>query len=869
MSKPFVLIDGSSYLYRAYHALPALTNKQGEPTGAIYGVVNMLRKLLKEEAPLYMAVVFDSKEKTFRHQIFPEYKSHRPPMPETLIPQIEPLRAIIRAMGVPLIVMQGIEADDIIAALACKARDAGIPVLISTGDKDLAQLVSKEITLVNTMTGQVLDPQGVLEKFGVRPNQIIDYLSLIGDSSDNIPGVPKVGPKTAAKWLGEYDTLDNLLMHADKISGKVGEYLRDSIATLPLSKKLVTLLCDMDIPIAIEDLKRSEIDKPVLKKWFEQFQFKSWMNELGGEAVVEQRSHYQCITDEVEIKKWLMDIQQSQQMCLEIKADSIAPRSARMLGIALAKKAGEACYLPFSEKTLALLKPILENPEIQKIGHHLKYAQMVLWNYHVQLQGLRFDTMLESYMYSSVGRRHELVELIQEYCGHTLENNGKKTFGELDVEKATHVACEAVDYILRAHEVLWPLLQEKDKPAELFKQLEMPLLTVLARMEHIGVGVDEAMLRLQSEALAHRLSIVEADIFKLSGESFNIDSPKQLQWILFDKMGYPIVEKTPTGQASTSESVLQSLAATYPLPALILEYRSISKLKSTYTDKLPEQINEETGRVHTSYHQAVTATGRLSSSDPNLQNIPIRTQAGRDIRKAFTAPEGKKILAIDYSQIELRIMAHLSEDPTLIKAFHNKVDVHTATAAEVFDTSVENVTKEARRRAKAINFGLIYGMSAFGLAKQLGTTREEAQLYVDIYFKRYPGVKAYMDRMRAFASTHGYVETIWGRRLELPDINASHYTVRMAAERAAINAPMQGTAADIIKRAMISIDDWIMSSKEDVRMIMQVHDELVFEVGGDIERIAKTIIHYMETAITLTVPIEAHMGVGSNWDEAH
>ncbi len=686
MPTPFVLIDGSSYLYRAYHALPALTNKQGEPTGAIYGVVNMLRKLMKEEAPSHIAVIFDTKGKTFRHHLFPDYKAQRPPMPDTLVPQIAPLHAIIRAMGLPLIVMEGIEADDIIGVLTRKGREAGYPVVISTGDKDMAQLVTKDIILENTMTDQKMDPQGVFDKFGVRPDQIVDYLALIGDTSDNIPGVPKVGPKTAAKWLAEYGTLDNLVAHANEITGKVGEHLRDSLGILPLSKDLVTLRCDLDIPIEIDDLTCSAPDTQTLRQLFERFQFKSWLNELGGASTPVEQSHYQTITTLKELEPWIKDIRHVKKMCLEVRGDAASPRSAQLIGIALARKAGDACYIPFNAALLTALKPVLEDAHIHKIGHHLKYAQIVLWNHDIQIQGLTFDTMLESYMYSSVGGRHTLAALAENYCNRTL---------------ATDNPAENVDTILRVHEVLWPLLQEKEKPAALFEQLEMPLLTVLARMEYLGVYVDEAMLQLQSKAFEERLSALESDIFKASGESFNVESPKQLQWILFDKMGYPVIEKTPTGQPSTAESVLQALAVTYPLPAMILEYRSISKLKSTYTDKLPLQINPATGRVHTSYHQAVTATGRLSSSDPNLQNIPIRTQAGRDIRKAFVAPEGKKIVAIDYSQIELRIMAHLSEDPTLIKAFHNKVDIHTATAAEVFEMPIEGVTKEAASTCKS------------------------------------------------------------------------------------------------------------------------------------------------------------------------
>lgn len=893
MPKPIVLVDGSSYLYRAFHALPPLTNAEGQPTGAVYGVVNMLRKLLKDISPEHIAVVFDAKGKTFRDDIYPEYKAHRPPMPDDLRVQIEPVHNIVRAMGLPMLIVDGVEADDVIGTLATQAEEQGYDVLISTGDKDMAQLVTDKVTLVNTMSGSYLDPDGVFEKFGVTPAQIIDYLALMGDSVDNVPGVPKVGPKTAAKWLAEYTTMDNLIKHADQIKGKIGENLRAALPDLPLSKQLVTIKCDVILPLTVDDLKIIPPDRQDLRQYFHTMGFKSWLRELDGPDVVAAKSEgpsegYACILTEDQLKTWVDKIKAAKQVSVDTETTSLIAREARVVGISLALPNDEACYIPFGHdyegapaqlsnaQVFHYLTPIFEDENIIKIGQNLKYDQMVLWNHGVNLCGIEFDTMLESYMNNSVGHRHNLDTLAQEYCGHTMipyeavTNKGKMTFNQVNISDATRYSAEDADYAMRVHKVLWPILQEKPGPAKLFSELEIPLLTVLAKMEYHGVLVDADELGRQSGKLGERLAQLETAIYKESGDPFNIDSPKQLQWVLYDKMGLPVLAKTPTGQPSTAEPVLSELALTYKLPELILEYRSLSKLKSTYTDKLPQEIKDESGRVHTSYQQAVTATGRLSSSDPNLQNIPIRSDLGRAIRKAFIAPKGYQIAALDYSQIELRIMAHLSNDKTLQDAFHHGLDVHAATASEVFGVPLNEVSSEQRRRAKAINFGLIYGMSSFGLAKQLGTSREEAQQYIDIYFNRYPGVKKYMDDTRAWAAKQGYVETLRGRRLYLPDINSSNHNLRMAAERTAINAPMQGTAADIIKQAMLDVDNWITHNQIDARMVMQVHDELVFEVAtGDAPKIVKSLVEIMDKAYPLSVPLLASSGIGNNWDEAH
>jgi DNA polymerase-1 len=898
MTKRFVLVDGSSYLYRAYHALPPLTSSSGEPTGAIYGVVNMLKRLLKDENPEHIAVIFDAKGKTFRDAIYPEYKANRPPMPDDLRPQIEPLQAIVKAMGLPLLVIEGVEADDVIGTLAKQAEDHDLPVLISTGDKDMAQLVNPHVELINTMNNKRTDEKGVVEKFGVRADQFIDYLTLVGDSADNIPGVPKVGPKTAAKWLNEYGTLDNIVANADQFKGKIGENLRNALGTLPLSKELVTIKCDVELPYTPETLNRGEPDHGTLRDLFRKLSFKKWENEVEEEDVPppdeagpeREATQYQCITNEQILEKWVDAIRAEKLLCVDTETNSLDVRSARVVGLSLSIAAGHAAYVPFGhdyedapkqlteEIVWKYLKPILEDENIKKIGQNLKYDINVLRNHDIDVRGVAYDTMLESYMNNSTAHRHDLNTLADVYCQHKMitfsdvAGKGKKqiTFNQVELDKAAEYAAEDADYTLRVHQALMPQLQEKPGPLDLFTTLEMPLVRVLADMEYYGVLIDADVLAEQSVALQKRIDKVQGKIFKETGENFNIDSPKQLQQILFDKMGLPAVSKTPTGQPSTSEPVLQELAANYDIPAWILEYRSLSKLKSTYTDKLPRQVKDATGRVHTSYNQTVTATGRLSSSDPNLQNIPIRTDAGRAIRKAFIAPKGYKIVAIDYSQIELRIMAHLSGDKNLQAAFHDDQDIHRATAAEVFGIAIDAVTSEQRRRAKAINFGLIYGMSAFGLAKQIGSSREEAQQYIDIYFDRYPGVKAYMDNTRKQAAKLGYVETLRGRRLYLPDINAGNHMRKMAAERTAINAPMQGTAADIIKQAMLDVDAWLKSTKADAKMVMQVHDELVFEVKADeAETITAKLEQLMDDAYKLNVPVKAEAGIGDNWDEAH
>ncbi len=902
MSKRFVLVDGSSYLYRAYHALPPLTNTDGAPTGAIYGVVNMLRRLLKDENPDHIAVIFDAKGKNFRHDIYPEYKAHRPPMPEDLRPQVEPLQAIVKAMGLPLLVIEGVEADDVIGTLAKQAESHGLRVLISTGDKDMAQLVDPNIELVNTMNNTRMNESGVVEKFGVRADQIIDYLALMGDSVDNVPGVPKVGPKTAVKWLNEYGTLDNIIANANQFKGKIGDNLREALTALPLSKTLVTIRCDVDLPFTPEKLNRQTPDHKQLRELFSKLSFKSWERELEekddmdsppadmADPEIESQQSYQCITNEQMLEKWADAIKSEKQVSVDTETTSLDARSARVVGISLSISSGHAAYVPFGHRyedvpkqlteeiVWKYLKPILEDRNIKKIGQNIKYDLMVLRNHGVELQGITFDTMLESYMNNSIAHRHDLSTLAETYCNHRMiefsdvAGKGQKqiTFDQVKLDKATEYSAEDADYTLRIHQVLWPKLQEKPGPTDLFNTLEMPLVSVLADMEYYGVLIDGNELSKQSEVLGKRINTIQDKIFKETGESFNIDSPKQLQQILFDKMGFPVVSKTPTGQPSTGESVLQELALTYPFPGWILEYRSLSKLKSTYTDKLPQQVNPITGRVHTSYNQTITATGRLSSSDPNLQNIPIRTDAGRAIRKAFVAPRGYKIVAIDYSQIELRIMAHLSGDRNLQAAFHDDHDIHKATAAEVFGVKFDDVTADQRRRAKAINFGLIYGMSAFGLAKQIGSSREEAQHYMDVYFQRYPGVKFYMESTRKHAEKTGYVETLRGRRLYLPDINSKNHAYKMAAERTAINAPMQGTAADIIKQAMLDVSQWLKESKTDAKMIMQVHDELVFEVKSEqAQQIAKKLEDLMNNAYPLKVPVKAEAGIGDNWDEAH
>ncbi len=896
-SKPLILVDGSSYLYRAFHAMPSLTTSKQEPTGAVYGVVNMLRSLLREYDPERIAVVFDARGKTFRDDLYADYKANRPPMPEELARQIEPLHEIVQAMGLPLLVVPGVEADDVIGTLARRASAKGMPVVISTGDKDMAQLVDDHVVLINTMTNTRMDRDGVIEKFGVPPDRIVDYLALVGDSSDNIPGVPKVGPKTALKWLDAYGSLDAIVEHAGEIKGKVGENLRSSLDQLPLSRELVTIRTDLDLDVDPDDLERRAPDKAALQRLYERFEFKSWLAELLGDATPEMaapsgggRGDYDIVLDEQSFEDWLEKLRQARLFSFDTETTSLAYMQAEIVGVSFAIEPGKAAYVPCAhdypdcpeqlarERVLEALRPLLESADHPKVGQHMKYDMNVLRRHGIDMQGVAYDTMLESYVLDSTATRHDMDSLALKYLGYKtvsyeeVAGKGAKQIGfeQVPIEQAGPYAAEDADITLRLHQVLYPRLQAVPSLERVFGEIEMPLMPVLSRMETNGVLVDAGMLARLSEELAARIREIEQQAHAEAGEAFNLGSTKQLQEILFGKKGLPVLKKTPKGQPSTAEEVLQELALDYPLPKLILEYRSLSKLKSTYADKLPQQIDPHTGRVHTSYHQAVAATGRLSSSDPNLQNIPVRTAEGRRIRQAFVAPPGSVILAADYSQIELRIMAHLSGDEGLRAAFAAGQDIHRATAAEVFGVSPERVTAQQRRSAKAINFGLIYGMSAFGLARQLGIDRSQAQQYVDRYFERYPGVKAFMDRTRELAHEQGYVETVFGRRLYLPEINSRNAMRRQYAERTAINAPMQGTAADIIKRAMLAVDDWLRREGLPVKMIMQVHDELVFEVEKDVlEQTREAVIGHMQGAAELDVPLIVDVGAGANWDEAH
>jgi len=908
-----ILVDGSSFLFRAYHAIPPLTNANGEPTNAIYGVSNMLRKLIADYHSDYITVVFDASGKTFRNELYDQYKAHRPPLPDDLRVQIAPLHNLIRAMGLPLIIESGVEADDVLGVLAQHAEQQGYDVIISTGDKDMAQLVTEHIILENTMSNTRMDIQGVIDKFGVRPEQIIDYLALIGDTVDNIPGVPKVGPKTAAKWLEQYQTLENLIAHANEIGGKIGENLRASLDYLPLSKQLTTIKCDLNLPYSIEDLKQQPMDKAELKNLLAELGFSSWLKILDaspelstgssatpGTVAVEVAqpedkpakidSNYETILTEQHFNDWLTQLEQAELFAFDTETTSLDYSKAQVVGVSFAVTPGKAAYVPLAHEypgvpdqlnrseILEKLRPLLENPHKAKLGQNLKYDMHVLTNHGITLRGIAHDTMLESYVLNSTATKHNMDDLAKEYLSvetvhyEDVAGKGAKQIGfqEVSIEQAAPYAAEDADITLQLHQVLFAKLAQQPKLLTLYTEMEVPLISVLARIENNGVLIDAAMLAQQSLELSSQIISLEQHAHDLAGQTFNLGSPKQIQDILYDQQKLPVLKKTPKGQPSTEESVLQELALEYPLPKLILEYRSLSKLKSTYTDKLPQQIVGQTGRIHTSYHQAIAATGRLSSSDPNLQNIPIRSEEGRKIRQAFIASEGKKIVAADYSQIELRIMAHLSADEGLLKAFTEGQDVHRATAAEVFGVDPEQVTTDLRRSAKAINFGLIYGMSSFGLAQQLGLSRSQAQSYIDLYFARYPGVKNYMDSIREQAREQGYVETLFGRRLYLPEINSRNAARRQYAERTAINAPMQGTAADIIKRAMIAADRWLYSDKPDAKMIMQVHDELVFEIAEDhVEDCAANIRTLMCAAADLNVPLIVDIGIGNNWDEAH
>ncbi len=908
-----ILVDGSSFLFRAYHAIPPLTNASGEPTNAIYGVSNMLRKLIADYHSDYITVVFDAPGKTFRNELYDQYKAHRPPMPDDLRVQIAPLHNLIRAMGLPLIIESGVEADDVLGVLAQHAEQQGYDVIISTGDKDMAQLVTEHIILENTMSNTRMDIQGVIDKFGVRPEQIIDYLALIGDTVDNIPGVPKVGPKTAAKWLEQYSTLENLVAHADKITGKIGENLRASLDQLPLSKQLTTIKCDLDLPYNMEDLKQQPMDKAELRILLAKLGFSSWLKSLDAStelssgssstpaqspieaAQTEDKpakidSSYETVLTEQHFNDWLARLEKAELFAFDTETTSLDYSKAQIVGVSFAVTPGKAAYVPLAHdypgvpdqldrsEILEKLRPLLENPHKAKLGQNLKYDTHVLANHGIALRGIAHDTMLESYVLNSTATKHNMDDLAKEYLGvetihyEDVAGKGAKQIGfqEVSIDQAAPYAAEDADITLQLHQVLNAKLALHPRLLELYSDMEVPLISVLARIENNGVLIDAAMLAQQSLELSSQIISLEQHAHDLAGQTFNLGSPKQIQEILYDQQKLPVLKKTPKGQPSTEESVLQELALDYPLPKLILEYRSLSKLKSTYTDKLPQQIDGQTGRIHTSYHQAIAATGRLSSSDPNLQNIPIRSEEGRKIRQAFIAPEGKKIVAADYSQIELRIMAHLSADAGLLKAFSEGQDVHRATAAEVFGVAPEQVTTDLRRSAKAINFGLIYGMSSFGLAQQLGLSRSQAQSYIDLYFARYPGVKNYMDRIREQAREQGYIETLFGRRLYLPEINSRNAARRQYAERTAINAPMQGTAADIIKRAMIAADQWLYKEQPDAKMIMQVHDELVFEIAEEhVDDCAAKIRSIMCAAADLDVPLIVDIGIGNNWDEAH
>jgi len=899
--KPLVLVDGSSYLFRAYHALPDLRTSDNFPTGAIRGVISMIRKLAKDYQGSPVAVVFDAKGKTFRNDLFAEYKANRPPMPDDLREQIAPIHEIIRAMGLPLLIVEDVEADDVIGTLAAQATGAKRLTVISTGDKDMAQLVSDHVTLVNTMTDTTMDREGVVEKFGVTPEQIIDYLALMGDTVDNIPGVPKVGPKTAAKWLAEHGDLDRIIELAEGFKGKIGENLRASLDQLPLSRTLTEIRCDVDLPVGIDELIAADPDSTALLDLFRRFEFKAWSEELDGGAVatdatdaagppVAVAGNYRAITDLTELAQVIDDLIEAGCFALDTETTSLDYMEAELVGFSFCARPGDAVYVPVGHayvgapgqlglmEVLERLRPLLTDESVKKVGQHLKYDLNVLARYGLAVNGIEYDTMLESYVLNSVGSRHNMDDLAKRYLGRDtihyedVAGKGAKqiTFDQVPVEQATEYAAEDADVTWQLHQVLWGKLEAVPELVSVFREIEMPLMPVLSRMERTGTLIDGGLLDEQSRELAGRMEELIGQAHGLAGGEFNLDSPKQLQEILYGRLGLPVLKKTPKGQPSTAETVLVDLARDYELPQVILEYRSLAKLKSTYTDKLPLQINQRTGRVHTSYHQAVAATGRLSSTDPNLQNIPIRSVDGRRIRQAFVAPPGRKIIAADYSQIELRIMAHLSGDAGLSDAFANDRDIHRATAAEVFSVGLEEVSDEQRRNAKAINFGLIYGMSAFGLGRQLSISRTLAQDYIDRYFARYPGVAEYMAQTRALAHDQGFVETVFGRRLYLPEINSSNHQRRQAAERTAINAPMQGTAADIIKRAMISVDAWLPGSGLDALMIMQVHDELVLEVAeADVEAVVTGVNDRMAAAARLTIPLVVDAGVGVNWDQAH
>ena len=916
--KPIILVDGSSYLYRAFHALPPLVTSSGQPTGAVRGVAAMLRKLIKDYDPQYMAVIFDAKGKTFRDEMFEEYKSQRPPMPDDLREQVTPLHDLIRAMGLPLIIEDGVEADDVIGTYARIFGSQGKPVLISTGDKDMAQLVTEQVTLINTMNDALYDIDGVKKKFGVGPELIIDFLALMGDKVDNIPGVPGVGEKTALGLLQGLGSLETIYDNLDKVANlsfrgakTLGKKLEDNKEMAFLSYQLATIKLDCDVSDDLNELKLQTPDAEKLAEYYRSLEFKGWLSELlegqdpaaedaGKKVELEADSEsvqsidkegYETVLDETALNAWIDALKNADVFAFDTETTSLNYMQAELVGVSVAVEAGKAAYIPFGHNypgapvqldkqfVLDAMKPILEDDNLQKVGQNLKYDMSVLAeDAGITLRGVAFDTMLESYVLDSVATRHDMDSLSLKYLGHKtigfeeIAGKGAKqlTFNQVGLEEAGTYAAEDADITLRLHQSLWPKLENEGKLPEVFRDIELPLVTVLSRIERNGTYVDATLLKHQSQFLAKRMAELQEKAFEIAGQEFNLASPKQLGEVLYEKLEIPVIKKTPKGAPSTAEAVLEELALDYPLPKVIMQHRGLAKLKSTYTDKLPRLLNKKTGRVHTSYHQAVTATGRLSSSDPNLQNIPIRTEEGRKIRQAFLAPKGRKIVACDYSQIELRIMAHLSGDKGLTDAFEKGLDIHRATAAEVWGKSLEDVSDNDRRNAKAINFGLIYGMSAFGLAKQLGLPRKEAQDYIELYFERYPGVKKYMEDTRALAAEKGYVETLYGRRLYLPEIHSKNGQRRQAAERTAINAPMQGTAADIIKKAMIKVHDWLETTDFDAKMIMQVHDELVFEVAEDqVEDLVKEVKARMESAAALKVPLIVDAGIGDNWEEAH
>ncbi len=891
MTTPLVLVDGSSYFFRAYHALPPLTNSQGLALGAVYGVVNMVKRLIKDYQPERIAMVFDAKGKTFRDDLYSDYKANRPPMPDDLRSQFKPMVDVLDAMGLPILIIEGVEADDVIGTLAVMATKSQVDTVISTGDKDMAQLVNAHVSLVNTMSNTEMDSDGVEEKFGVRPGHIIDYLSLIGDKSDNVPGVDKVGPKTAVKWLNEYGSLEAIMESASQFKGKVGENLRAALGYLPLTRTLVTIKSDLDLGVGLEDLKPIEADNERLIELFKQYEFNSWLKPLGGESSVTKKKadikpDYRLITKEPALDKLIANLTESKCFAFDTETTSLDVMNACVVGISVSYQKNQAFYIPFGhqegeqlDKDLVLLKfkPLLEDSGIKKIGQNLKYDINILRNEGLDVKGELFDTMLASYVLNS-GGRHDMDRMAERHLGITTTKfedvcgKGKSQIGfdQVLLENACAYAAEDADVTFKLYAYLKPRVKAIPALNRVFSDIEMPLMPVLAKVEYTGVLIDEDELSAQGKRLSKRAHQLQQEAFSLAACEFNLSSPKQLQEILFEKLELPILKKTPKGQPSTAEPVLQELSYEFPLPQIILQYRSVTKLLSTYVEALPRRVNSQSGRVHTSYNQAVTTTGRLSSSDPNLQNIPVRSKDGRAIRHAFIAPKNAQLIALDYSQIELRIMAHLSKDSGLLQAFANGLDIHAATASEVFDVPLAEVTDEQRRCSKAVNFGLIYGMSAFGLAKQLHISKLEAQEYINTYFARYPGVLDYMDDTRKKAHRDGFVETLFGRRLHLPDINAKNKMLVAASERTAVNAPMQGTAADIIKKAMVSIDKWIGESKQDIRMIMQVHDELVFELPE--ERLAEftpVLKEKMETAAVLDVPLEVSIGSGSNWEEAH